>query len=160
MNQETEYLWELFCLYFANVPDNQLLQHIDYKYSELSGADAIVIEYIDNFSLTHDRISMERAILDCVSRRCFDVERHVQLVAVLVQRGGISLDVAADMLTVRGADKDRLSKEIEHVIDVAWLINEDRRDDIMSADADSLLKDALGKVATDFLLYIIRERKP
>jgi hypothetical protein len=84
----------------------------------------------------------------------------VQLVAALAQRECINLDVAADMLAVCGSGKERLSKEIEHVIDVAWLINEDRRDDIMAADTDSLLKDALEKVAADFLSCLVRERKP
>lgn len=158
MNQETEYFWKLFCLYFADASEIRIVQHINSKYSELSAAGEIVRGYIDNFTLTHDRTSLEKAIVECVSRRCFDVARHVQLVAALVQRGCINLDVAADMLAVRGSDKERLSKEIEHVIDVAWLINEDRRDGIMAADADSLLKDALEKIAADFLSCLVRER--
>ena len=160
MNQETEYLWELFCLYFADASDIRIVQHIDSKYSELSECGGIVLGYVDEFTLTHDRISLGKAIVECVSRQCFDVARHVQLVAAMVQRGCIDLDVAADMLRVRGSDKEKLSKEIEHVIDVAWLINEDRSDDIMAADADCLLKDALEKVAAIFLSCLVREREP
>jgi hypothetical protein len=160
MNQETEYLWELFCLYFADASDIRIIQHINSKCSELSESGGIDLEYIGNFTLTHDRISLEKAIVECVRRRCFDVARHVQLVAALAQRECINLDVAADMLAVRGSGKERLSKEIEQVIDVAWLINEDRRDNIMAVDADSLLKDALEKVAADFLSGLVRAQKP
>lgn len=159
MDQETEFLWKLFCLYFADASDIRIVQHIDSKCSELSDDGGIVLEYICNFTVTHDRISLEKAIVECVNRRRFDAARHVQLVAALAQRECINLDTAADMLTVRGSDKEKLSKEIEHVIDVAWLINEDRRDGIMAADADPLLKDALENVAADFLSCLVRERE-
>lgn len=159
MDQETDFLWKLFCLYFADASDTRIVQHIDSRCGELSDGGAIVLEYIDNFTLTHDRISLEKAIVECVNRGRFDTARHVQLVAALAQRGCINLDAAAEMLTMRGSCKEKPSKEIEHVIDVAWLINEDRRDGIMAADADPLLKDALEIVAADFLSCLVRERE-
>lgn len=51
---------------------------------------------------------------------------------------------------MRRSDQEELPEAVEHVLDVAWLINEDRRDGVMEADGDHLLKDALASVAADF----------
>lgn len=150
-DRKLEFMWKLFCLHLAGVPNTILDEHVNAMYAESLDLDGAFESAVDRFALSHDRNLLDMAIVDAVKQRCFSTRRHVQLAAVLVGRELISLDAVATLLVARGSDLEQMPKAVEHALDVAWLVNEDQRDGVMGVDADNLLKDALASVAIDFL---------
>ena len=159
-DREAEFLWKLFRLHLAGVPDALLEEHINTIYEVSLELDRTFEAGVDSFALSHDHNLLDMSIIEALKRRFFTIERHVQLVAVMLGRGKISLEESADFLEVSRSDLEQLPISVGHVLDVAWLINEDRRDGVMGADADHLLKDALAIVATDFLNHVRGQMEP
>lgn len=153
-DQELDFLWKLFYLHLTGAPDALLCEHINSMYETLLELDGVFESTIDSFALNRDGRLLDSAIVEALNRRSFSAKRHVLLVARMVGTGRISLIAGADLLEMRRSDQETLPEAVEHVLDVAWLINEDRRDGVMEADKDHLLWDALASVATDFRLDV------
>jgi hypothetical protein len=148
--QTLEFLWKLFCLHLAEVSNEVLDKHISTLYAAVLDLDGTFETFIDGYASNHDRKFLDMAVIEAVRQRSFNTHRHVQLVAAVVGKGLISLDTGSSLLTVRGSNLEELPKAVKHALDVAWLINQDKRDGFMGADDDHLLKDALANVALDW----------
>ena len=76
-------------------------------------------------------------------------ERHVAVIATLVEAHAMEIKDACSALSARVVDIDSLPPVIRHVFDVVWLLKEDEKDAIMAVDDDKLLADALRKVVNE-----------
>jgi hypothetical protein len=77
---------------------------------------------------------------------------HVVLIAFLVDAEQLSINDASRLLQIPLDSKEELNDVISHVLDVAWLTNEDEKDELMSPDADDALFNALKEVRESVLL--------
>ena len=58
--------------------------------------------------------------------------------------GQLSINDASKLLQISfDSSKEALNEKVGHVLDVAWLTNEDEKDEVMSPDADDALLSAL-----------------
>lgn len=79
----------------------------------------------------------------------FDVEKHVFIVAVLFDKNEININDAVLLLNYDMREKYAgIDERVKRVIDVVWLIVEDKKDGVMSPDEDNIFADALRDVLT------------
>jgi hypothetical protein len=85
-----------------------------------------------------------------VRNRSLSEDRHVILTGLLLQKGVFSIDEAANLLSGIKPIKSSsdITRKINHVIDVAWLVNEDSKDKVMHPGDDGLLRTAFEELAS------------
>lgn len=120
--------------------------------------------YEHNFSLTpefeelllkfwesgspNDVIELAKTVLE---KFLLSTTNHVILIAFLVDAGQLSINSASSLLQIPVASKEKLNSAIAHALDVAWLTNEDEKDELMSPDSDDALLNALKEVKESVL---------
>jgi len=149
-NNQLQFLWRLFHLYFIKGFGKEALQWVATMYEHSlefpEKLESLLLGYWED---GRDTALIEAAIM-AVRLFYFDPEQHAILIAVLVDRGLISVSEAASLLTFAGKNIDSFSKLIRHSIDVAWLINQDSKDGVLNAEQDTLLKDCLRNLLSEF----------
>jgi hypothetical protein len=144
-DKKLDFLWNIIALYWLKntpQPAHKLAatlyeQTFDFPY-ELE-ADIV------DFGCNHDEKVLEKLALSVVNEYYFSMEKHIVLVALLVEKKLLSINEAALQLDYFVIESTP-SLQIQEVLDVAWLINEDRKDNFMQPDADDLLSNALQAV--------------
>lgn len=159
MDGNREFLWKLFCLHVAGAPAALVVQHVNAWPDIVDEQLEVFRSKITGFISARDRELLDGAVIAALERRFFNTLRHVQLVAIMVAAGRISLTASADLLNLRRSDEEALPVAVADAIDIAWLINQDRRDGVMEADEDTLLMDALANVAAGFRKQLSLEQR-
>lgn len=145
-NNELQFLWHLFNLYFFMGKRDSALEWVASMYESCldlpTQLESLLLEYWE----TGKESALVDAALIAVRQNYFGVDRQVMLTAWLVKGGGLGIEEAADLLIFPGARLEDFSDAIRRVIDVAWLLNQDKKDGVMSPSQDSLLVDTLRDV--------------
>jgi len=147
-SKDIQFLWNLikFCWLTVDIGKAQKLASDIYELdiNIPDNLEGMVVDFWSN----RDDLVIGKIALICGKHRFFDVEKHVILIALLVEKNLLSLNDAGPLLTGINIteSESNISNELKRVIDVAWLINEDSNDGIMEASDDSLLQDALMKM--------------
>lgn len=147
-SKDIQFLWDLIKFYWITI-DLKKAKKLASDIYELginipNDLEGVIVEFWSN----GNELAIQKIALICVKQHYFDVEKHIVLIALLVEKNLLSLNDAGSLLIGINIteDESNVSDEIKRVIDVAWLINEDSNDGVMEAQDDSLLKDALSEV--------------
>ncbi|MDD2816967.1 MAG: hypothetical protein PHP00_14745 [Thiotrichaceae bacterium] len=154
-SNEQLFLWDIISLcWLKSAPQHahELASSIYENPFNLSiGLEAIVVDFWANCD---EQIIAELALL-VVKGYFLNIEQHVVLVALLVEKKLLTINEAALLFKdSEGRYICDLSPKIQDVIDVAWLINEDADYGFMQPDEDDLLLNSLQE-----LLVFIRINK-
>lgn len=137
-----QFLWHLFQLHLFRGERDRALEWVASMYERCvdisEKVEPLLLEYWEG-----NEAALIAAALMAVRNFYFDIERHVTLVAWLVENRQLGIEEAANLLVFPGVRLDDFSVAIRHAIDVAWLINEDKKYGVMNPQQDSLLADAL-----------------
>lgn len=148
-NNELQFLWHLFQLYFFMGEAAGSLEWVASMYESClnipAKLESLLLEYWENGK---ESVLLDAALMS-VRQNYFDAERQVILVAWLVEKGRLGIDEAASIIIFPGISPDAFSNAIRHAIDVAWLLNQDKKDGVMNPQQDSLLADALREVLNE-----------
>jgi hypothetical protein len=89
---------------------------------------------------------------EAVIQRIFNIEEHIFIIAILVEKKQLNICDAAGLLIFETPyNSVSLTEKVRRVIDVAWLVNEDNKDGVMSPSDDDILLDALNAVRLEYL---------
>jgi hypothetical protein len=152
ITDQSEFIWSLLYFYFIK----HCLDSVIKLASSMYDQDIEFTQVFENLILklweTSDVQYIIRIAKEAVFQRLFDIEKYIFTIALLVERGEINISDAALLLKVEKTyDYASLNAKIRHVIDVAWLVNEDTKDGIMTPNDDSVLFDALNDVRSIYL---------
>lgn len=148
-NDQPSFIWCLLHLYFIKGSVDEVMSLASSMYEQ-------------QFEFTH---KFEKSLLklwetselkflievakQAVSQGLLDIDKHIFIVACLVENGEMSINDAALLLKCdAGKNYANHDGRVKRVIDVAWLIIEDKEDGIMSPDDDDMLADALKDALT------------
>lgn len=145
-NNELQFLWHLFQLYCFDGENSRALEWVASMYERCLDIPST----LEGLLLAYWEGEKESALIDAalisVQKFYFDAEQHVMLIAWLVEKGKLGIEEASSLLTFSDINPESLPITIRHVIDVAWLLNQDQKDGVMNPRQDSLLADALRNV--------------
>lgn len=147
-SKDIQFLWDLIRFFWLTI-DPKRAKELAASIYEMginipNNLEGMVVEFWSN----ENELAIQKIALTCVKEHYFDIEKHIVLIALLVEKNLLGLNNAGPLLTgINITENDsNVSDEIKRVIDVAWLINKDSNDGVMEAQDDSLLQDALSKV--------------
>lgn len=150
-NDQSSYLWCILYYHFVqnSIDDaNRLIAAMYEQKFELSLSVEKLLLTLWESGEAPGFIDLAR---EAVEQMLLDIDKHVYVVAKLVNLKAISISEAEKLLsTVTTRDYNELDSRVRKVIDVAWLVSEDSSGRFMSPDDDSALVDALMEVSTLF----------
>jgi hypothetical protein len=89
---------------------------------------------------------------EAVIQRIFNIEEHVFIIAILVEKKQLNICDAARLLIFETPyNSVSPTEKVRRVIDVVWLVNEDNKDGVMAPSDDNILLDALNAVRLEYL---------
>jgi hypothetical protein len=144
-NKKLDFLWALFAFFWLKNQPKQAYELAATLYEQPFDFPNKLEADIVDFSYNHDEKILEKLALSVIDEYEFSVEKHIVLVALLVEKKLLSINEAALQLDYFGVESTP-HLQIQQVLDVAWLVNEDRNDNFMQPDKDDLLSEALQAV--------------
>lgn len=149
-NSQSQFLWQLFQLYFINGLDKDALKRVGTMYECSLDFPKVLESLLLSYWEDGKDVALVEAAIMAVRQFYFEPEQHILLIAVLVERSLIDVNEAASLMVFAGKNPETFPKSIQHAIDVAWLINQDVKYSAMNAEQDSLLKDTLRNLMVQF----------
>jgi len=153
IHDEKDFIWHLLDLYLIKQSGDESKKWVASMYER----DFELRDIFEHLLLAYweddDFDSIIAIAKEGIRQFLFKINRHVLLIAILVEKECLTINEASSFLPIRYVtDYENYSKELQNVIDIAWLTNEDEKDGIMSPDNDDLLSDSLIKFKK-YLLY-------
>lgn len=147
ISDQSAFLWRLLCFYFIKHSLDEVIKLASSMYEQKFEITPVFAELILKLWETNNVQYIFGIAKEVVQQQLFDIEKHIFIVAILIEKGEINVGDAALLLkTEIPYDYASLDTKIRHVIDVVWLVNEDTEDGIMSPNDDNVLLDALAAV--------------
>lgn len=145
-----EYLWSLFISKFKFHDELAVSNIISSLYDGGLDLPAELEAQLLLFWQNRDVKYLLEALKVGAQRYYFDLERHVILIAYLIDRNVLAMEEAQQLLSVPARSLAGVRPEIKNVIDTVWLINQDESAGYASSPEESLLRDALREALKDF----------
>lgn len=150
-DDQPSFLWCVLFLYFVKHSIDDVIRLASSMYEQKFDFSATFEDLLLRLWETREIARIVEIARTVVDQRLLDIEKHVFIVATLVELGTLSLADAARLLGVESPrDYASLDGRVKRVIDVAWLVAEDSKDRVMSPSDDSILGEALRDVTTLF----------
>jgi len=147
ISDQSAFLWRLLCFYFIKHSLDEVIKLASSMYEQKFEITPEFEKLILKLWETNDVQYIFGIAKEVVRQQLLDIEKHIFIVAILIEKGEINVGDAALLLKIEMPyDYANLDAKIRHVIDVVWLVNEDTKDGIMSPNDDSMLLDALAAV--------------
>jgi hypothetical protein len=142
-NIQLHFLWHLFRLYFINGSRKDAMSLVATMYDHPLDLPEKLESLLLNYWESGSDATLIEAAVTTAKKFYFDAERHVMLVAILVEMKTINIDEAASLLIFSGVNSDSFPESMRHVLDAAWLVNQDHEEGIMRPEQDLLLRRSL-----------------
>lgn len=149
LNDQISFIWYMLHLYFIKGSVDEVMSLVSSIYEQKFEFTAEFEELLLKLWETSELKFLIEVAKQAVSQGLLDIDKHIFIVACLVENRDISINDAALLLKCdAGKNYANHDGRVKRVIDVAWLIIEDIEDGIMSPDDDDMLADALKDVLT------------
>lgn len=137
------YLWDLIALSWLFHKPTEALE-LAKKIYDLSVdlPTSIEVMIIDLWS-SKNQISVNVLGLFLAKNFIFSNERHICLVALLVEKGLLNSNEASELIFPAMNTQTVLNGPIQIILDVVWLAQQDSKEKFMQPNEDDLLKNAL-----------------
>ena len=147
IENESAFLWCVLYYYFVKHFKDEAIGLACSMYEQKFDFSPEFEYLIAKLCETNDAKFFFRVAEAVVRQQLFCIEKHILIVAILIEEGEINISDAALLLKVEiPYDYKKLDAKFKNVIDVVWLVNEDMKDGIMSPTDDNILLDALKAV--------------
>lgn len=150
LNEAAEtFLWGLFRLGLLGGDSKRAIEWVATLYDRGLEFPANVEMLLTDYWSSGDRGILLSLALAALKGFCLDVEHRTRMTATLFADGKIDLAQACAFLSFDGANVDDLQPSVRHVADVLWLLRQDLDAQVMEPGQDSLMSDALRKLAKE-----------
>ncbi|MBX3630972.1 MAG: hypothetical protein KF908_13925 [Nitrosomonas sp.] len=150
-NDQVSFIWCLLHLYFVKSSLDDVIDLVSSVYEQQFEFTDQLEDLLLKLWETSDIKFLIEIAKHVVWQRLLDIEKHIFIVAVLFEKGEISINDAVLLLKYdSGKNYADLDERVKRVIDIAWLIIEDAEDGVMSPDNDDMLADALRACSKSF----------
>lgn len=150
-SDQPSFLWCVLFLYFVKHSMDEVMQLVSSVYEQKFDFSSNFEELLLKLWETREIARIVDIAKAAVEQRLFDIEKHIFIVAVLVEQGNLRVADAAQLLNIESPHNyASLDSRVKRVIDVAWLVAEDSKDGIMSPSDDGVLEEALRDVTALF----------
>lgn len=149
---QSDFIWYILNFYFIK----NCIDSVIKLASSMHDQDFEFTQAFENLILklweTSDAKYIIEIAKEAVFQKLFAIEKYILTIALLVEIREINISDAALLLKFEETyDYASLNAKVKHVIDVAWLVNEDTKDGVMASMDDSVLFDALNDVRAIYL---------
>ncbi len=149
VSDQSSFLWCLMYFYFIKHSLDEAIGLVSSMYEQKFELTTEFEKLLLSLWETRDTNYIVEIARKSVQQSLFDIEKHIFVVASLIEEDEISVSDAALLLRIDAQrEYKNLDEKIKHVIDVAWLVNEDAKDGVMSPNDDRVLVEALRQVKT------------
>lgn len=146
-SDQISFIWCLLHLYYVKGSLDEVMNLVSSIYEQQFEFTSEFEGRLLKLWETSDAKFLLEIAKQAATQNLFDIDKHIFIVALLVENGGISINDAALLLKYdAGKNYVKFDKRIRKVIDVTWLVIEDAEDGIMSPEGDDMLADALKEV--------------
>ena len=144
VKNETDFIWCLLFLYFVKELTSEAKELVSSMYDQEFDIGSECEDLLLQFWEQGESSSLIDLAKNKLRLQSFDIEKHVLLIAALVDKKLLSINNASLLLDVNVGDEHNvLRPPIQNVLDVAWLTNEDSKGGFMEPVDDDLLFDVL-----------------
>lgn len=144
-DKQLDFLWNLFALFWLKNQPKQAYELATTLYEQPFDFPSKLEADIVDFAYNHDEKMLEKLALSVINEYYFSAEKHIPFIALLVEKKLLNINEAALQLDYFGI-QSLSNPQIQQVLEVAWLVNEDRNDNFMQPDEDDLLSESLQAV--------------
>lgn len=152
VHDEFSFIWCVLYSYFVRKDTEDAVRRVSSMYEHgfsLTPEFEELLYKLWGSSALDDAIELAKRVLE---KFVLSTTDHVVLIAFLVDSGQLTINNASRLLQTPLDSKENLNSVISHALDVAWLTNEDEKDELMNPDADGALSNALKDVKASLVL--------
>jgi len=145
-SREADFIWEVLNQFLLCGNKAAALDLVASLYEKNYQFEGKVEDLLLRFWSKHEEGALLELALLVAQRFWFDAERHVLIVAQLVERELLDIRSAFHLLALSPSEFSTLSDPVQRVLNIAWLVNQDSKDGFMDVEQDTLLADALAQL--------------
>lgn len=143
-SNQASFIWEVLLVFFSSKQINKVVEIVssmyDQKFTFSYDLESFLVKLWEEPSVSVVYDIAKRAL----RQQLFSTEQHYYVVAMLLNNQIIDINEAMSLLDLNSVDQyEELDRKVKRVVDVLWLVKEDKKDSVMSPDDDDILKTAL-----------------